>query len=487
MRLLPTQPGDPVAVAGLPVLGRLARSADGIAAGSAGGGQIGGDQLTDALLAGNPDHPEGAVVVHRVRPDIPDILELRWVLREMLPTLATRPLPGVGLLTWDVDAERPWWARRFVPGASLADRVGASGPLAASELVSLSTQLSAELGRLHAAGVVHGGLRPSRVILGARGPQLVDLELVLAEQRYGRLSDPRADPWAAPEAVAGQAIGPQADVYGLGCLIGYAATGVLPLSDDPDTALPPWLAGVVHRSANADPQARPAITDFAGWSGQVAGPGPAGAAPAPARGAGPGSSRPVAGPPVPGPFPANAPAHGAARRSRRTLALAAVAGVGTLALVLGAWAVLGGRNGAPPAATPAAVAGSGAAHAPPDDIVAAAPVPIDATGRWNGSAAEVEGDAVYEMAVELAGDAQYPRGTVSMTNIATGSTAAWEVSGRWQAKQLVLEPGPWLARPDRTWKRSVLTLVALTQGRLTGITAPPDAPGDPTSNVDLFR
>lgn len=431
------------------------------------------------ILAGDPLVPGGAVVLHRVHPEVPDILELRGAIRELLPGVASHPLPGTALVAWDADAERPWWVRRWLPGASLAARVRAEGPLPVTELVVVADRLAVALGQLHAAGVVHGSLRPGLVILGPTGPQLVDLELTLVEQRYGSLSDPRTDPWAAPEMAAGRAIGPQADVYGLGCLVAYAATGLQPGIGDPTIGMPPQMAGVVRRSLSPDPHDRPGVAEFIGWDL-------------------PGAQQPASSPAIAAPVPApphpalpgtttGAPQPGAARSQRRWRApLAAVAAFGVLAL--GLWVLLGRGAASPPAAAPTTTNDSPATRTgPPGDIVPAARVPIDATGRWTGSAAEVEGDAIYEMAVELGGDQESPRGTVTLTNIVTGATAAWEVSGRWRAKQLVLEPGAWLARPDATWERSVLTLVALSQGRLNGITSPSDDPGNPSANVDLFR
>ncbi len=74
----------------------------------------------------------------------------------------------------DVDAPVPWLATSYVAGPSLSEAVRNSGPLTAWSLLALAAGLAKSLTAIHAAGVVHGDLKPSNVLLAPDGPRVID-------------------------------------------------------------------------------------------------------------------------------------------------------------------------------------------------------------------------------------------------------------------------------------------------------------------------
>src|SRR6185503_14258095 len=82
----------------------------------------------------------------------------------------------------DVDAPVPWLATAYVAGPSLSEAVRSSGPLTAWSLLALAAGLAKSLTAIHAAGVVHGDLKPSNVLLAPDGPRVIDFGISQAAE-----------------------------------------------------------------------------------------------------------------------------------------------------------------------------------------------------------------------------------------------------------------------------------------------------------------
>ncbi|MET0390005.1 MAG: AAA family ATPase, partial [Polyangiales bacterium] len=101
------------------------------------------------------------------------------------------------------------------------------------ELLAVIVKLCEPLSFLHAAGVVHGDLKPTNIFLrqGAQ-PVLVDFGLIALtrgldgrERLHVRASVAGTAPYLAPEVIAGQVPDARADLYALGCVLYEAVTG----------------------------------------------------------------------------------------------------------------------------------------------------------------------------------------------------------------------------------------------------------------------
>ncbi|SDJ28361.1 Serine/threonine protein kinase [Actinokineospora alba] len=171
-------------------------------------------------------------------------------------------------------SEQPWLATAYVAGPSLQQAVGVYGPLPAESVLILVAGVAEALQSIHAANVVHRDLKPSNVILAADGPRVIDFGIARAvdttsvTQAGIRVGTPA---FMAPEQVRGQPATPALDIFALGSLAVYAATGELPfgggldpavpyriLEEEPDLATcPPQLRELVTRCLAKDPRQRP--------------------------------------------------------------------------------------------------------------------------------------------------------------------------------------------------------------------------------------
>ncbi|MEZ0064325.1 serine/threonine protein kinase [Streptacidiphilus sp. MAP12-20] len=134
----------------------------------------------------------------------------------------------------DPYAERPWMAMEYVPGRTLLACVDEDGPLAASLVASLGALLAEGLQAVHAAGLLHRDLKPQNIMMGEYGPVVIDFGLAaFADSGQGSLSHSgmiigtvRCMP---PEQASGQPqVTSAADVYALGTVLLYAASGRYP-------------------------------------------------------------------------------------------------------------------------------------------------------------------------------------------------------------------------------------------------------------------
>jgi serine/threonine protein kinase len=146
------------------------------------------------------------------------------------------------------------------PGLHGADaRAVAPGTLDLDEAVRVAARLLAALAGLHAAGLVHGAVRPEVVVRTADGPALTDPVPFAVAERLGGALGPA---FAAPEVLRGELPTAAADVFAAATTLVALATGRPPWSEvdtDADTVLLQITAGAPPDLGAVD--ARPALAD----------------------------------------------------------------------------------------------------------------------------------------------------------------------------------------------------------------------------------
>ncbi|MEW2045027.1 protein kinase [Streptomyces sp. NPDC005476] len=187
------------------------------------------------------------------------------------------------VLDADTEAAVPWVATGYVAGPSLQQVVGHDhGPLPERSVRILAAGLAHALTNIHAAGIVHRDLKPSNVMVTIEGPRVIDfgvaraLESVTGDSRLTQTGAVIGSPgFMAPEQLRGAPVTPASDVFCLGSVITYAATGALPFGsadsgahalmfriaqNDPDlSGVPEGIADLVRGCLRKDPGARPSL------------------------------------------------------------------------------------------------------------------------------------------------------------------------------------------------------------------------------------
>src|SRR6266566_3773892 len=140
----------------------------------------------------------------------------------------------------DVESPVPWLATAYVRGPSLADAVSEHGPLPAASVLVLARGLAEGLGAIHAAGVVHRDLKPANVLLAEDGPRVIDFGISRAIEasvltHTGLVVG--SPGFMSPEQAEGREVGPPSDIFSLGAVLTFAATGQGPFGTGSNAAL----------------------------------------------------------------------------------------------------------------------------------------------------------------------------------------------------------------------------------------------------------
>ncbi|MFI0876083.1 PQQ-binding-like beta-propeller repeat protein [Streptomyces parvus] len=144
--------------------------------------------------------------------------------------------PGDTAETPADEAEPLWTAAGYVPALPLAEAISIAGPLPERALRILGAGIAEILSRVHAAGSVLQGLAPGTVLLAADGPRLTAFgplgAAASAEARPGGQLSVRLG-YLTPEQIEGKEVSAASDLFVLGLLLAYAATGTTPFTEGP--------------------------------------------------------------------------------------------------------------------------------------------------------------------------------------------------------------------------------------------------------------
>ncbi len=222
--------------------------------------------------------PSGRSVALKIlRPELADDPIIRTRLRrEAEALLRVRGGRTAAVIDVQPDNSPPFIVMELVEGLVLNEYISRNGPLTGLMMRSFAQGICEAVSDIHKVGVIHRDLKPSNVIFGPDGVKVIDFGVsVLIEAtaltKTGVFVGTTS--WLAPEQVLGKPVTEATDVFNLGLLIGYSATGVHPFGDgNPDAVMyrvvhePANLVGLsgslrnfVERCLEKDPSLRPTV------------------------------------------------------------------------------------------------------------------------------------------------------------------------------------------------------------------------------------
>jgi serine/threonine protein kinase len=156
----------------------------------------------------------------------------------------------VAIYNVEADGTLPFLTMQYVPGHSLQARVDENGPLSVEEILRIGLQAASGLAAAHAHGLVHRDVKPSNILLedSVERAILTDFGLARAidDASLTQTGIIAGTPhYMSPEQATGGDIGARSDLFSLGSVLYFMATG------HPPFRAPSALA-VLHRICRED-------------------------------------------------------------------------------------------------------------------------------------------------------------------------------------------------------------------------------------------
>jgi len=251
--------------------------------------QVGGFRLQARLGAGGMGRvflgysPGGRpVAVKVVHPDLARDPEfMQRFRREVAAAQSVSDAYTAAVVGAGPDDSPPWLATTFVAGPSLSDLVTRSGPLPEHAVWRLAGGLAEALQAIHSHGLIHRDLKPGNILIAADGPRVIDFgisrttEGTVVTATHTTIGTPA---YMSPEQAQGHTVGPASDLFSLGSVLTFAATGAAPfgssgtemfaiayrvVNGEPDLSrVPASLRPLIDACLAKDPAARPTVSQL---------------------------------------------------------------------------------------------------------------------------------------------------------------------------------------------------------------------------------
>ncbi|MGP8304127.1 outer membrane protein assembly factor BamB family protein [Streptomyces inhibens] len=224
-----------------------------------------------------------AVAVKVVRPELAADPDFRRRFKAEVD--AARAVSGAftaPVVDADPEGPQPWLATAYIPGPSLTDAIEAHGPMPEATLRVLGGGLAEALAAIHRAGLIHRDLKPSNILLALDGPRVIDFGISRAVDGTVLTAEGQiigSPGFMSPEQSTGAELTSAGDVFALGAVLAFAATGTPPFGTGAVHALlyratheapqldgvPPALLGIVAACLEKDPARRPPVAQLQEW------------------------------------------------------------------------------------------------------------------------------------------------------------------------------------------------------------------------------
>jgi hypothetical protein len=235
--------------------------------------RLGAGGMGVVFYASSPTYQGVALKV--IRPGLLDAPATRDRFRREVAILrSVRDAHISEFLAADLESEPAWLAIEYVSGPTLRDEISDNGPLSEDEWWKLARGMAQALAVLDKHRITHRDLKPGNVILGEHGPELIDFGIAHPEDATSLTATglvTGSPAWLSPEQATLEPTGPPSDIFALGSLLAYAATGRPPFGEgasvavlmsiatrEPDlVGIDPNRSALLQRMLAKDPTRRP--------------------------------------------------------------------------------------------------------------------------------------------------------------------------------------------------------------------------------------
>lgn len=193
------------------------------------------------------------VAIKVVRASFLDDVSLKSrVVREISVLRKIKSLNVASIIEADVSSDFAWFASEFVDGPNLKQFVESSGALNFFQWLKLAEGLFEAFDVIHKQNVIHRDVKPSNILIGPDGPKVIDFGIALTDEATSLTTTglvAGSPAWLSPEQINDKAITKSSDIFSIGSVLTFAATGNSPWNRENTTK----TAVIFHRILTEKP------------------------------------------------------------------------------------------------------------------------------------------------------------------------------------------------------------------------------------------
>jgi eukaryotic-like serine/threonine-protein kinase len=225
-------PADPGATAGSAIAARLAGELAGRYVITR---ELGRGGMATVFLATDEKHGR-EVAIKVLHPELSASIGGDRFERE-IRTVASMQHPNIlGLYDSGSASGLLYYVMPFVEGMSLRDKIDKEGQLSVDDALRIALEVASALGYAHGKGIIHRDIKPENILLSGELTLVADFGIAKAaseanQQKLTQTGMAVGTPlYMAPEQAGGEAVGPTADIYSLGCMLYEMLAGEPPFT-----------------------------------------------------------------------------------------------------------------------------------------------------------------------------------------------------------------------------------------------------------------
>jgi len=199
--------------------------------------ELGAGGMATVFLAQDVKH-ERQVAIKVLHPDLAASLGSERFEREIKLAAKLQHPNILGLFDSGASNGLLYYVMPFVKGESLGDRLGREKMLPVDDAIRITLEVCDALGYAHEHGVVHRDIKPDNILLAGGHALVADFGIARpvgesgsGGQKLTQTGMSLGTPvYMAPEQATGEAAGPTADLYSLGCVLYEMLAGEPPFT-----------------------------------------------------------------------------------------------------------------------------------------------------------------------------------------------------------------------------------------------------------------